>query len=468
MLRRYHKFFQSIQIFRDTFLIALSFGLAYSLRFAFPEYLSFHSVSDPREVLWVGVVLTLVWPIVGWVGGLYISRRTRSLVAELFDVLKTSLITLLVVVTLTYFIRDERFSRAVLMIWAMASVLVVAGARGVSRLLLREVRAAGYNLRHVIVVGSSDLAARVVEVMGRQLSLGMRVSGIVARDEDADKVGMAIDGVPIIGTVKDLATIVGENRPDQVLVALPIERLGALKQIMAVLSQETVDVRVIPDFYQYMTLNGSVEEFAGLPIINLQSSPMVGWYSVAKRAFDFTVAIVASIFAAPIMLGLAALVRFSSRGPIFYSQERSSIDGSTFNMYKFRTMVVEAEDAGAQMTAPNDPRTTRIGRVMRKLSLDELPQLWNVLRGEMSLVGPRPERPCFVEEFKKDIPRYALRHKIKAGMTGWAQVNGMRGQTSISERIEFDLYYIENWSLLLDLKILVRTVLGGFLSPNAY
>jgi exopolysaccharide biosynthesis polyprenyl glycosylphosphotransferase len=229
-----------------------------------------------------------------------------------------------------------------------------------------------------------------------------------------------------------------------------------------------VDVRLIPDLYQYMTLCGSVEEFRGMPIINLQSTPLWGWNLIIKRFFDMLAAFAGLVLLSPVFLGLAVAVRLSSAGPIFYRQLRVGLDGSQFAMLKFRTMRTDAEVQGAQMTQVQDPRCTRLGAFLRRLSLDELPQLINVLVGDMSLVGPRPEQPCFIESFKQSIPRYALRHKIKAGMTGWAQINGMRGNTSIAKRIELDLYYIENWSLLLDLKILARTVLGGFLSPHAY
>jgi len=299
-----------------------------------------------------------------------------------------------------------------------------------------------------------------------QPGLGMRAVGIVV--PNADKVKPKFGNLPILGKVADLASILKTQQVDQVLVALPIDKLASLKEIMTILSKEPVDVRIIPDFYQYMTLCGSVEEFAGLPIINLQATPLVGWNLITKRSFDVVVASLALLVAAPVVAFCAMLIKLSSPGPVFYVQERVGMDGHNFSMIKLRTMRVDAEHAGAQMTAPDDPRRTKFGSLLRKLSIDELPQLLNVLRGDMSLVGPRPERPMFVETFSRDIPRYALRHKIKAGMTGLAQVNGLRGNTSIAKRIELDLYYIENWSVTLDLKILFRTVFGGFLSPNAY
>jgi Undecaprenyl-phosphate glucose phosphotransferase len=255
---------------------------------------------------------------------------------------------------------------------------------------------------------------------------------------------------------------------DQVIIALPLEQQAVVKQLMEQLALRTVDVKVVPDLYQYITLYGGLEEFGGLPIISLQGDPMDGWSRVGKRIFDILFSLVAIALSAPIMLVTALMVKLTSRGPILYQQERMGMDGRTFHILKFRTMRIDAEVTGAKMASADDPRRTPIGTFLRKYSIDELPQFFNVLVGDMSLVGPRPERPVFIEEFKRQIPRYHLRHKVKAGITGWAQINGLRGQTSIQKRIEYDLYYIENWSLLMDLKILVRTALGGFLSKNAY
>jgi Undecaprenyl-phosphate glucose phosphotransferase len=234
------------------------------------------------------------------------------------------------------------------------------------------------------------------------------------------------------------------------------------------LALRTVDVKVVPDLYQYITLCGGLEEFGGLPIINLQSHPLAGWNLVFKRVFDMLLSLVAILLTGPIMLVTAMAVKLTSKGPIFYAQERMGLDGRTFKILKFRSMRTDAEVKGAKWATAGDDRTTPIGKFIRKYSLDELPQFFNVLSGEMSLVGPRPERPVFIEEFRRQIPRYNLRHKVKAGITGLAQVEGWRGSTSLEKRIERDLYYIEHWSLWLDFKILVRTALGGFLSKNAY
>jgi Undecaprenyl-phosphate glucose phosphotransferase len=454
-------------VVRDATLVALSFVVAYAIRFSFPELLPFESISPRTDTVWVGVAVVVLWPAVGWMSGLYVSRRTRSVAAEVFDVLRVSAIALVVLVTLTYFVRDQRFSRGIILLWAALSSVTLATVRAVSRMALRYARSRGFNLRHVIIVGTGEMARRVGQVLGQQASVGFRIRGFVATAEHPE--GGEIDGKPVLGTVADLATLVGPGRGvDHVIVALPIEELGALRGIMNVLSREPVDVRLVPDFFQYATLCGSIDEVAGLPIVDLQASPLFGWNMAAKRAFDVVVAGVGLLLVAPLLAVIAIWIKATSPGPVFFHQERVGMDGEQFYMYKFRTMRLDAEADGARMTAPEDPRRTRIGATLRRLSLDELPQLWNVLRGDMSLVGPRPERPCFIEYFKREIPRYALRHKIKAGMTGLAQVNGMRGNTSVAKRIELDLYYIEHWSMLLDLKILLRTVFGGFLSPNAY
>ncbi|MBI3179680.1 MAG: exopolysaccharide biosynthesis polyprenyl glycosylphosphotransferase, partial [Deltaproteobacteria bacterium] len=282
---------------------------------------------------------------------------------------------------------------------------------------------------------------RDIATMREHASLGLRVIGVVTPSREANT---ARFGLPVLGEVRDLVAVVRAHHADQVVAALTIDELGALKDMMAQLSHEAVDVRVIPDFYQYMTLCGSVEELAGLPVINLQATPLMGWNLVAKRTFDLMVSGAGLVLLAPVFAGIAAAIRLTSGGPVVFRQQRVGMDGRRFAMLKFRTMRTGADTTGAQMTAPNDPRRTRLGAVLRRTSLDELPQLWNVLKGDMSLVGPRPEQPVFVEDFTRDIPRYALRHKIKAGMTGWAQVHGMRGNTSITKRIELDLYYIEN------------------------
>jgi Undecaprenyl-phosphate glucose phosphotransferase len=255
---------------------------------------------------------------------------------------------------------------------------------------------------------------------------------------------------------------------DQVVVALPLEDHHMLPEIMTHLQDSMVDIKVVPDLYQFASIGGAIEEFEGLPVISLQACPLDGINLFTKRALDLAIAAVALVLVSPLFALIAFLVKVTSRGPVFYRQERVSFDGSRFGILKFRTMFLDAEHAGPGWTRPGDTRVTPLGRLLRCTSLDELPQLFNVLRGDMSIVGPRPERPVFIEEFRRRVPRYMLRHKVPAGMTGWAQVHGWRGDTSIDKRIEYDLYYIENWSLFLDIKILLLTLCSGFRNRNAY
>ncbi|MBN1961035.1 MAG: undecaprenyl-phosphate glucose phosphotransferase [Deltaproteobacteria bacterium] len=468
MLRRNHRFFQSIQVLRDVILVGVSFYLAFNIRFSFPVHFPYESISDPKETAAIFIMLIAVWPAMGWANGLYISRRSQSIASELFDVVRVTALAFLVLVTITYFVRDVRYSRATLILWAIFSVCFVSTARMGFRWLLQKLRSRGYNLRHVVIVGGGALAQRVLETIREHDTLGLRVIGIAVSNNEENLVGKLIFGTKVIGTIDTISSLLEQHNIDQVIVALPVDKLGALKGIMAVLSQETVDVRLVPDFYQYMTLCGSIEELNGMPIINLQSTPLAGWNLLTKRGFDIFTSSVALLFSLPAIAISAALIKFTSHGPVFFKQLRVGMDGRIFTMFKLRTMSLDAENNGARMTEPGDPRCTTLGAFLRRFSIDELPQLFNVLRGDMSLVGPRPEQPAFIDEFKRQVPRYALRHKIKAGMTGWAQINGMRGQTCMKKRIELDLYYIENWSILLDLKILLRTIFGGFLSPNAY
>jgi Undecaprenyl-phosphate glucose phosphotransferase len=270
-------------------------------------------------------------------------------------------------------------------------------------------------------------------------------------------------GLPLLGTLADVGEIIQRERVDQVYVALPLEEHVKMLTVIDQTSREVVDVRVVPDLLQFIAIRARLEDLDGIPMIAINDVPLQGFNSVLKRVLDIVISAAAlAVLALPILV-IAALVKITSRGPVFYHQERMGLDGRAFTVYKFRSMYAGAEDVSGPVWArEDDPRATPLGRYLRRFDLDELPQFWNVFRGDMSIVGPRPERPYFVEQFKQRIPQYMLRHKVKAGITGWAQVNGWRGNTSLEKRIEYDLYYIENWSVALDLKIMWLTVLRGF------
>jgi Undecaprenyl-phosphate glucose phosphotransferase len=288
-------------------------------------------------------------------------------------------------------------------------------------------------------------------------------------DDRPEKRGSEYNSVSVLGTTADAARIVDERGVDTVFLALPLEAHRTMLAVLKDVGRTVADVRVVPDLLQHITFRAGVEDLDGLPVVHLTQVPLTGWMSLVKRTLDLGISASALLVLSPLLGAIAAAIRLSDRGPVLYRQRRMGLDGRPFDILKFRSMVVSAEEeSGPTWASPEDPRRTRLGRFLRAWSLDELPQLWNVLRGEMSLVGPRPERPEFVREFKEKFPQYMLRHRVRAGITGWAQVHGWRGNTSLSKRIEYDLYYIENWSLSLDIKILWMTLRHGLRHRNAY
>jgi len=458
---KFQRFYNSIKLVADVLTLVCAFGLAYLTRFTFFRSESLPELQETLETLGLIVVL---FPLTFRQANLYTTNRNRTHISEVFELFRATLLATLLLVAVSYFVR-ERYSRLTVVIFSAYAFVTVSIVRLAFRAAFNALRRRGFNLKTILVIGAGELGRRVVETIELHRELGFMVSGLLTRRPE--KVGTRVLGVPVLGLYEEVGAVLDRTPVDQVILALPLEEQGLLKVIMAELAQRTVDVKVVPDLFSYVTLRGGLEEFGGLPIISLQGAPLEGWNRVLKRTFDVLVSGLALVLGSPVLLLVALSVKLSSRGPVFFGQERMGIDGQLFKMLKFRTMRADS-DQPARFTTPDDPRRTAVGTWLRRTSLDELPQFWNVLKGEMSLVGPRPERPVFIEEFKRQIPRYHLRHMVKSGITGWAQVNGLRGDTSIKDRIDYDLYYIENWSLLFDLKILLRTALGGFLSRNAY
>jgi Undecaprenyl-phosphate glucose phosphotransferase len=318
-----------------------------------------------------------------------------------------------------------------------------------------------------LIIGAGELGQMILRSINNHPELGLRVVGFLTRRKE--KVGKEISGVSVLGLYEDVQKVIQSQPIDQVILALPLEEHARLRMVMEKINNEMVDVKIVPDFFDYITLRGGVEEFDNIPIINLRDSPLYGWNRILKQVSDIILSIVILALSSPLIALIAVLIKITNPGPVFFRQERMGLDGKIFNMLKFRTMVVGAEkETGPVWAKKKDERSTRVGAILRRLSLDELPQFINVLKGEMSIVGPRPERPFFIQQFKGMIPRYMLRHKMKAGITGWAQINGWRGNTSIEKRIEHDIYYIENWSLGFDLKILWLTLWKGLVNRHAY
>ncbi len=342
----------------------------------------------------------------------------------------------------------------------------VRRARARTEWLERRWRA-GISLKRILIAGSGELGRLVADKIIEHRELGYQIVGFVDDKAPGDHLGYR--GLPLLGTIEEAAEIAARETIDHLYVALPPEQHVQMLQLIESTSRECVDVKVVPDLLQVIALRARLEDLDGLPVININDVPLQGFNAIVKRCIDIAISSVALLGIMIPFWVIAALVKLSSRGDIFYRQERMGLDGKPFMIYKFRSMYDGAEaSTGPVFASERDPRRTPLGRLLRRSNVDELPQLWNVLRGDMSIVGPRPERPLFVAQFKDKIPQYMLRHKVKAGITGWAQVNGWRGNTSIEKRIEYDLYYIENWSVRLDLKIMWLTLLKGFFHKHAY
>jgi Undecaprenyl-phosphate glucose phosphotransferase len=469
VLKQHHQLFQGLFFFADMVVVSAAWVLAYYLRFEWGPIPAPKGTPPMANYLPMVLFVWVIWGVTLRLFGLYHVTRGTQAMHEVIRVAQASTLSVLVFMSVAFLFweKDYSFSRGVFFyFWVLAVVMLVA-----ERMLLRQViavfRARGYNQRHVLIIGSGDLAQGVARKIAEHPGLGFTIRGFVG--ERAEDIGRTIDGARVIGTYSDVQSILEQNGIDQVLIALPLDSIGFLEEILKRIGPSMVDIKVIPDIYKFISLRGGIEDFDGMPVISLLDTPLGGWNDVLKRVVDFLLATTLITLMAPLFLLIATAIKLTSRGPVFYRQERMSLDGRTFLVWKFRTMTVDAEaETGAVWASRVDPRRTRLGRWLRQTSLDELPQLFNVLRGEMSLVGPRPERPVFIAEFRQKIPNYMLRHKVRAGMTGWAQVHGLRGNTSVEQRIRYDLYYIENWSLLLDFKILLLTLFRGFTNPNAY
>jgi Undecaprenyl-phosphate glucose phosphotransferase len=440
----------------DAAAAALALVGAYALRF----WSGF--IPAPLGVPAVEPYLFLLLPLVPLhalalhVVGLYEYRHERTKADEAFLVVQgVSLATLLLVAS-TFFIRNFSYSRWVILIFWGLDVVSVYGVRLAIREVVRGLRRHGRFVRRALVVGAGSLGQELVRRLRAHPEFGVQVVGYL---DDRRPAGERIEGKEVLGGYEAVTRILGDQDVDQLFVALPMDAHHETLKILNAIEGELVDVKIVPDVLEFVTLRAAVEELEGLPVISLAQSPVTGWRRLGKRGMDLALATLGLIVLAPLMGLIALAIRLGSRGPVLYRQERMGLDGRSFAMYKFRSMQVDAEaGSGPVWTAAGDSRRTPVGRLLRRLSLDELPQLWNVVKGEMSLVGPRPERSFFVQQFKTMIPQYMLRHKVKSGMTGWAQVNGLRGNTSLETRIEYDLYYIQNWSFALDLKILLLTL----------
>lgn len=384
----------------------------------------------------------------------YSPFRGRPLRHHLKSLILAWLSLTLILSFLAFFTKTgASFSRAWLFEWMLLGFVLSCLSRATLVSLLKFFRSKGFNSRRIILVGSGPLTERVAQKLQQEKSMGYEVVEIWALHE-----------IP-----SDFDTWWVQHRPDEIWIAIPLSELSQLKTQMALFRFSTANIRIIPDMSDLDLLNYSMGELGGMPVLTLRSTPMQGMNRVVKAVEDKVISGLILICISPILLGIAIAVKLSSPGPVFFRQERVSLNNKVFQMLKFRSMPMDAEaKIGAVWAKPGENRATKVGAFLRKTSLDELPQFINVLKGDMSIVGPRPERPVFVEQFKQEIPGYMQKHMVKAGITGWAQINGWRGSTDLKKRIEYDLYYIEHWSLRFDLKIIFLTIFKGFVNKNAY
>ncbi|PYN48042.1 MAG: undecaprenyl-phosphate glucose phosphotransferase [Candidatus Rokuibacteriota bacterium] len=462
MLKAHSRLVENLALVGDLCLIAVCWVLAYWIRF---HLMHVTDVPPFRDYALQLIPILVVWGIAFRTFDLYRPKRLGSHVSEWIDVAKASLLGALILVSImTFVFRGYEYSRLVILLFLAESIVTVSVARAALREVLRFARRHGYNLRYAIVVGGGEPAAEVLRVLNRRRDVGIFVLGLLSDKKEVP------ENVRWLGGIEDVRTVLDRQQVDIVFIALPHADASRLTSVLSGIGDDPIAIHLVPDVFSLVPARGGVEEFEMIPFIHLRESRLYGWNRVLKRGFDLLFGAVGLAIVAPVMLAIGVALKLTSPGPVLYQQERMGVDGRRFKMLKFRTMRVNAEEeTGPVWARPDDPRRTALGVFLRRTSLDELPQLFNVLRGEMSLVGPRPERPSFVEEFRRRVPGYMLRHKVKAGITGWAQINGWRGNTSIERRIECDLYYIERWSLGFDLKILLQTLWYGFrINRNAH
>jgi exopolysaccharide biosynthesis polyprenyl glycosylphosphotransferase len=468
MLKRYAAFFSLLRSIIDIVIIGGVWIAVYFVRF----YLGIFTTTKGIPSFWGHLRLGIAVVCICYAGclwsGLYKSRRIKGLLKQLTDILKASVLSGLLVLAFLYYLQSTPYSRKLLVLF----VAMLFGGLCISHLLsieaLRFLRRKGYNLRYYAVVGAGKKGQLLVRDIKRMGWLGLRCRFFA--DNNPSRIDTEVEGVPVYGPIEKLAELVREKKIDEVYLTLSGTEAQEAYPILESLQSTGVTIRIVPDWGNLMSISKAEAVPIGSQLLfSSAESPLSGYNIILKETFDRVMgAVLLVIFSIP-MLIIGVLIKLTSKGPVFYKQVRVGMDQKEFEVLKFRTMRVDAEEEnGPQWAKPNDPRRTAIGAWLRRGSIDELPQLINVIKGEMSLVGPRPERPCFVKQFSEEYKKYMLRHKLKAGMTGWAQVNGFRGDTSLKKRLQYDLHYIRNWSFGLDLWILLLTPWRIIKSKNAY
>ena len=457
MIKGNQKYFNRLHVL---LIIAASYGLSWVIKF-YDD-----SVTMMNHMYIIGLLCIIpMYLILYAVFNVYSRKRVQTMKEEIGNIVKSNTMGLVIFIMALYMLHQPHFSRQMMFIFYVINNVAEIIFRNCIRWVLRKIRNRGFNQKHILLVGYSRAAEGYIDRIKTNPQWGYHIMGIL---DDKVAVGTKYRGEQVIGKIKLLQNLLSENELDEIAITLGIAEYSKLEDIVAICEKSGVHTKFIPDYNNFIPTRPYTEDLLGLPVINIRRVPLNGGFNkFVKRVSDIVGSFLLIILFSPVMLVVALAVRFSSKGPVIYKQERVGLHNRNFVMYKFRSMKIERCDE-LHFTTQNDDRTTRIGRFIRRCSLDELPQLFNVLKGDMSLVGPRPERPEFVEKFREQIPRYMIKHQVRPGMTGWAQINGYRGNTSIRKRIEYDLYYIENWTFWFDIVILFQTIFKGFVNKNAF
>lgn len=467
MIKENQRQLNGIHVFIDILVISLSYLLAWFFMFG-----GNNNAVLSKELYFIALIPIIpLYILLNAIFGLYAPKRVSGRREEISNIIKANSIGLLIF-TLVLFMGSKNyymyhFSRKLVFIFYGMDIVLTILERNVIRYILRLMRAKGYNQKHILLIGYSRAAESYIDRVLANPEWGYNIRGIL--DDNMER-GFEYKGIKVIGTIENLELILEMNVLDEIAITLSIKEYERLERIVNDCERSGVHTKFIPDYNHVVPTVPHIEDLQGLPIINIRYVPLTLLHrALSKRIVDIIGSLVGIILFSPIMLVVAVLIKLTDKGPIIFAQERVGLHNKPFKMYKFRSMAVEPPQKEAKKwTTKNDPRVTAVGRFIRKTSLDELPQFFNIFMGDMSLVGPRPERPFYVEKFRDEIPHYMIKHQVRPGLTGWAQVNGYRGDTSIEKRIDHDLYYIENWSMGFDFKILFLTVFKGFINKNAY
>ncbi len=467
MIKDNQKHFNRLHVVIDAFVIAASYLLAWLVKFEGPFSKGAVKALSFQQYMSALIFIVPGFLILYYAFSLYTPKRVQGRRLELANIMKANTLGVLILVVALYALKQMDFSRGFLGIFYVINIVAETGVRNVIRYILRDMRKKGYNQKHVVLVGYSRASEEFIDRVIHNPQWGYTIRGIL---DDNVEAGTTYKGIKVLGRIANLMVILPENKLDEIVITLGLSEYYRLEEIVGLCEKSGVHTKFIPDYNNIIPTKPYTEDILGLPVINIRHVPLSNTFNaMVKRLMDIVGSIACIILFSPVMLIACLLIKITSPGPLIYKQERVGLHNKTFKMYKFRSMEVQPESEEKKAwTTKNDPRVTGIGKLMRKTSIDELPQLFNIFKGDMSLVGPRPERPFFVEKFREEIPRYMVKHQVRPGLTGWAQVNGFRGDTSIRKRIECDLYYIENWTIGLDIKILFLTIFKGFVNKNAY